>query len=624
MTFPTFSHLLFTLPLALLAVACGAGNNPPAPPQEFPAEEDQTTKAVLPPGYDCWATDSAHIEIELPPGFFDPASPAWVGGVDFEGVPLETGGPFELGDTDTVIRREMPLELPTHGETATVPIELVALNLQSVAPIVVQTVSGSQQWDVSVQLTARDTFGELRVGNNGLQGRPFRATIPVRPVLIFTNPANPTLQHEFPLEETTLEGSGVLDLDADDPAAGLFVPHFPLGPNFGGIELTGIDMGLRLRRAQPDPNRQLPIIDPGAVLEVPIEHIGRGAQISDLVNIGAGTVIGPNAVIGAGCLIGRDVLIAEGVVVGDGTVIEDGAILGGDVQVGPGGFIGAGAQIHRQSGVGPDVAIGPQSYIGARCILGANVTLLERADLRNGVLLGDRVVIHAGVKVAGDGQVPTDVVLSDDLLLGRLPNGSEQYGTVAELEAAGAAVLGSVSFGSIYNPDIVQSEVTSEVPIDPNALPAGLGNLQQDVDTAGTGTAAGPIKDRTYVRTTYDCDDFAGDMEEALTARGYTATFTVYYCWDSIFEGEPDAWRMPWEYKPSLLRAHAVTDIHQDGRVIWLEPQTGQLGIKLDFDNDGRTEYATNHNSRALTDGNYRIEVYPSRAAAVRAGVVLD
>ncbi len=620
------SRLLLALVLSLLSVACGGGAPPAAPDEQF---DDGTpgdpSAVVLPAGYDCWSTESGHVNIELPPDFFGPGSAPFTGRIDLEGVPLETAGPFELGDTDTVLRREADMLLPAAGEQSQVAIELVALNLQSVQPIVVQTVTGSESWDMSMSLSARDEFGALEAVLRNDTSYGFRATLPVRPVLVFTNPANPGVERQLTLDTQVLEGAGdVLDLDADASDAGLLVPFLDLGPQFDSFGFRGIDMSLRLQPAQADANRPLGFISPSANVEVPNRNIGRNAQVGELSSIGTGTLVGPNAVIGTDCLIGRGVLIAERAVIGDGTVIEDGAIIGGDVQLGTGCFVGAGAQVHRQSNVGPDCTIGAEAYIGARCLLGSGATLHTGSCLKNGVQLGNQVVVDEGIRLAAETVVIDGVNVTEDLLLGQLADGTLQHGTRADLEAAGAAILGNVSVGPIANPDIVQSEVVSEVPLDPNALPAGLANLQQDVNTAGTGTTAGPIKDRTYVRTTYDCDDFADDMEVALTAKGYTATFTVYYCWDSIFEGEPDAWRMPWEYTPSLLRGHAVTDIHHGGRVIWLEPQNGQVGIKLDFDNDGRTEYATNHNSRALTDGNYRIEVYPSRAAAERAGVVLD
>ena len=117
------------------------------------------------------------------------------------------------------------------------------------------------------------------------------------------------------------------------------------------------------------------------------------------------------------------------------------------------------------------------------------------------------------------------------------------------------------------------------------------------------------IPDNVYVKDTYDCDDFAGDLEIKLTALGYDATFTVYWC----------------KEKNGTYTAHALTDVHAlDGTVVWIEPQTGKVA-DLDFDGDGTVETSTTHGShRKATDGNCRIEFYDSRAAAETAGVVMD
>jgi UDP-3-O-[3-hydroxymyristoyl] glucosamine N-acyltransferase len=68
----------------------------------------------------------------------------------------------------------------------------------------------------------------------------------------------------------------------------------------------------------------------------------------------------------------------------DGAIIETGAVIGPEAQIGRGARIAAGAVI------GYRVAIGRESYIGA----GATVTH---------ALIGNRVIIHAGVRLGQDG-----------------------------------------------------------------------------------------------------------------------------------------------------------------------------------------------------------------------------
>jgi UDP-3-O-[3-hydroxymyristoyl] glucosamine N-acyltransferase len=77
-------------------------------------------------------------------------------------------------------------------------------------------------------------------------------------------------------------------------------------------------------------------------------------------------------------------LVHESAVVEDGANIEAGAVVGREAQIGRGATIAAGAVI------GYRVTIGRGSYVGA----GASVTH---------ALVGDRVVIHAGVRIGQDG-----------------------------------------------------------------------------------------------------------------------------------------------------------------------------------------------------------------------------
>lgn len=73
------------------------------------------------------------------------------------------------------------------------------------------------------------------------------------------------------------------------------------------------------------------------------------------------------------------------------------AILGSNVSVGPFVFIGEGAVIGEGSAMFPGVVIGDNCTVGHNCLLYPNVTLY------NGVSLGDRVIIHTGAVIGGDG-----------------------------------------------------------------------------------------------------------------------------------------------------------------------------------------------------------------------------
>ena len=121
------------------------------------------------------------------------------------------------------------------------------------------------------------------------------------------------------------------------------------------------------------------------------------------------------------------------------------------------------------------------------------------------------------------------------------------------------------------------------------------------------------IHDREYEDDTYDCDDFASDLEEALEeiSEGL-GTFTYMAC-----DYDEDAGTYGW--------AHAVTDVPLPGeRSFWVEPQTAQV-TDLDRDGDGRVEYDTDFsNYPTPTDGDCFIAVFENAQAAVDAGLDLD
>ncbi|MEK6952224.1 MAG: hypothetical protein AABX29_04355 [Nanoarchaeota archaeon] len=129
------------------------------------------------------------------------------------------------------------------------------------------------------------------------------------------------------------------------------------------------------------------------------------------------------------------------------------------------------------------------------------------------------------------------------------------------------------------------------------------------VSLANNVTASG-VNNTAYVPGSYECANFAGDLEANLTARGYNATFTAYWCHGGPGNPPPTA--------------HAITDVHlSDGRLVWIEPQTNRM-INMDMDGDGIVEYNNNAftNSVAVTtDDNCQISVWENRAQASAAGV---
>jgi len=78
-------------------------------------------------------------------------------------------------------------------------------------------------------------------------------------------------------------------------------------------------------------------------------------------------------------------------------VIEAGAVLGSEVSIGPFAIIGKGARVGDRCQIGANATIGPQVIMGQDCVIGPSCSLM------NGAVLGDRVRVHTGARLAVDG-----------------------------------------------------------------------------------------------------------------------------------------------------------------------------------------------------------------------------
>ena len=128
-----------------------------------------------------------------------------------------------------------------------------------------------------------------------------------------------------------------------------------------------------------------------------------------------------------------------------------------------------------------------------------------------------------------------------------------------------------------------------------------VANLTRDVISTG-------VNNTEYVNRTFDCDDFANALERNLTALGYNATYTVYWC-----------------TRGATRSGHCVTDVHApDGTLVFIEPQNNRI-VNLDFDGDGVVETRNHHPAGIMnTDDDCAIEVYEDVAAATAAGAPRD
>lgn len=137
------------------------------------------------------------------------------------------------------------------------------------------------------------------------------------------------------------------------------------------------------------------------------------------------------------------------------------------------------------------------------------------------------------------------------------------------------------------------------------------------VATTILGTSSGTLQDAlsmsaipgmAYMAGTYDCDDFAHDLQQELAMAGFNSTFTAI-------------WRN------NGMTGHAVTDVHPStsSGIIFVEPQNGMI-INLDESMDGMVTFSDNMHSVIFmaNEGMSQVEVYMTRADAAMAGVPID
>ena len=79
-----------------------------------------------------------------------------------------------------------------------------------------------------------------------------------------------------------------------------------------------------------------------------------------------------------------------------GALVHPSARLESGVVIDPGAVIGPRAEIGAGTIIGPTAVIGPEVRVGRDCVIGAGSTVVH-------ALIGDRVIIHAGVRIGQDG-----------------------------------------------------------------------------------------------------------------------------------------------------------------------------------------------------------------------------
>ncbi|MBI1826868.1 MAG: hypothetical protein HY287_15340 [Planctomycetes bacterium] len=172
-----------------------------------------------PPGLDYFQTvpcngqqsiSTEFVSTPIPAGFFGPGSLPFNGGI------LLVGSPIGPGDTDTIIRRNGSLSFGSVPSTDSVPIEIVALSLQSAAPITVSYNNGNpnEAWNVAVGLsTASPPAGQLTATKTHRNGGTLEARFFVQPRFTFTRISDSVVR----ILDTGEQGLPPLQLGNSDP-----------------------------------------------------------------------------------------------------------------------------------------------------------------------------------------------------------------------------------------------------------------------------------------------------------------------------------------------------------------------------------------------------------------------
>ncbi len=153
----------------------------------------------VPAGFDLFETDPQQTAFQfqgstqIPAGFFGPGTSPFAGTVKLGGIPLNTFAGHDVGDADTVVQRTGAAALPGPGSSATVPIEIVALSLQSVQPITVQVGPQTELWDVRMGLSpTQPSRGTMTIRQDTANGGTFDSQLLVQPLLTFSGPGGAT------------------------------------------------------------------------------------------------------------------------------------------------------------------------------------------------------------------------------------------------------------------------------------------------------------------------------------------------------------------------------------------------------------------------------------------------
>lgn len=217
------------------------------------------------PGYDLFRTEpSASFHdfsgSPIPPDFFAPGSDPFSGTVSFMGMPPGAYAGCPLDDlflVDTIVRRPDPAMVAPIPSQDQIPIEIVALSLQSVSPIVV-TYGGlnPENWRLRVDLSpsAPQFQGIEWVYHTAPSGGAFDTYLPIVPRFTFERESDNLMRIlDYGITGALVEVSQVgAPWAYNSPPAGSCTSNFCASPG-RLLLLTGASSRLALTAICPQP-----------------------------------------------------------------------------------------------------------------------------------------------------------------------------------------------------------------------------------------------------------------------------------------------------------------------------------------------------------------------------------
>ncbi|UCH83172.1 MAG: T9SS type A sorting domain-containing protein [Candidatus Latescibacterota bacterium] len=185
------------------------------------------------PGVDLFETPpgDTYVQPPLPADFFGPGSDPFDGIIALRGQSLDQEG-SNLGRTSTIVERLAPANLPVVPSSDTVPIEIVALNLVSIEPIIVTYNGGlnPEEWDVQANLSSfgPQAQGDMTVNREYENGGTFEAYLHVTSRLTFTRRTDGAETFMDPLPMEIMQSPPVPPLPLPAEACWSYSVPFPI------------------------------------------------------------------------------------------------------------------------------------------------------------------------------------------------------------------------------------------------------------------------------------------------------------------------------------------------------------------------------------------------------------